>query len=100
MAYRKTFLLNIRTALIIPDRCGPGGVISRTLQIRKPRQWWKDQFKEYINIGIHGFWNDMNEIATWGNMLPENMEMDFEGKKSVDAPRTKYLWLSNGTQHL
>ena len=24
----------------------------------------------------------MNEIATWGNMLPENMEMDFEGNKS------------------
>src|SRR5690349_7710251 len=25
----------------------------------------------------------MNEIATWGNMLPENIEMDFEGEKST-----------------
>lgn len=43
------------------------------------RQWWQDQFAETIDLGISGFWNDMNEIATWGQMLPENIEMDFEG---------------------
>jgi alpha-glucosidase len=47
------------------------------------RAWWKDQFREYVEQGITGFWNDMNEIATWGNMLPENIEMDFEGEKST-----------------
>ncbi|MGC1240574.1 MAG: glycoside hydrolase family 31 protein [Chryseosolibacter sp.] len=47
------------------------------------RSWWKDQFKGYVDQGISGFWNDMNEIATWGNMLPENIEMDFEGEKST-----------------
>jgi alpha-glucosidase len=46
------------------------------------REWWRDQFKDYVNLGVDGFWNDMNEIATWGNMLPENIEMDFEGNKS------------------
>lgn len=46
------------------------------------RTWWKEQFREYVEHGISGFWNDMNEIATWGNMLPENIEMDFEGEKS------------------
>jgi alpha-glucosidase len=48
----------------------------------KTRDWWKNQFHDYVNIGVSGFWNDMNEIATWGNMLPENLEMDFEGNKS------------------
>ena len=48
----------------------------------KARKWWKDHLQEYINVGVTGLWNDMNEIATWGNMLPENMEMDFEGNKS------------------
>jgi alpha-glucosidase len=48
----------------------------------KAREWWKEQLKEYINVGVTGLWNDMNEIATWGNMLPENMEMAFEGNKS------------------
>jgi alpha-glucosidase len=47
------------------------------------RAWWKEQFREYVEQGISGFWNDMNEIATWGNMLPENIEMDFEGEKST-----------------
>ena len=47
----------------------------------KTRSWWMEHFKEYVSMGIKGFWNDMNEIATWGNMLPENIEMDFEGNR-------------------
>ena len=47
------------------------------------RAWWQEQFKEYVSQGVTGFWNDMNEIATWGNMLPENVEMDFEGERST-----------------
>lgn len=47
------------------------------------RTWWKEKFKNYISLGIQGFWNDMNEIATWGNQLPENIEMDFEGNQGT-----------------
>ena len=47
------------------------------------RTWWKEQFKDYVDLGVQGFWNDMNEIATWGNMLPENLKMDFDGNKST-----------------
>lgn len=47
------------------------------------RQWWASKFKDYVNIGVEGFWNDMNEIATWGNALPENLEFDFEGEKAT-----------------
>jgi alpha-glucosidase len=47
------------------------------------RAWWKDHFKEYVALGVQGFWNDMNEIATWGNMLPENIALDFEGNHST-----------------
>jgi alpha-glucosidase len=45
------------------------------------RTWWKEKFKNYVSLGVQGFWNDMNEIATWGNQLPENIELDFEGNK-------------------
>ncbi|HYC85021.1 MAG TPA: TIM-barrel domain-containing protein, partial [Chryseosolibacter sp.] len=48
----------------------------------RTREWWKEQFRDYIELGVQGFWNDMNEIATWGNMLPENVEFDFEGHKA------------------
>ncbi|MFN4946403.1 MAG: TIM-barrel domain-containing protein [Chryseotalea sp.] len=44
------------------------------------RKWWGSKFVDYISLGIKGFWNDMNEIATWGNQLPENLIMDFEGQ--------------------
>lgn len=49
----------------------------------KTRAWWKEQFQEYVDLGVQGFWNDMNEIATWGQMLPENIEMSFEGNGST-----------------
>ncbi|HEY9046690.1 MAG TPA: glycoside hydrolase family 31 protein [Ohtaekwangia sp.] len=48
----------------------------------KTRLWWQKQFHDYVNIGVEGFWNDMNEIATWGQMIPENIELDFEGNKA------------------
>lgn len=57
----------------------------------KARNWWKEKFRGYISLGIKGFWNDMNEIATWGNQLPENLEMDFEGNKdSIRRGRNVY----------
>jgi alpha-glucosidase len=44
------------------------------------RHWWKEQFQDYVGLGIEGFWNDMNEIATWGNYLPENILFDFDSR--------------------
>jgi alpha-glucosidase len=40
-------------------------------------------FKDYVDLGVEGFWNDMNEIATWGNMLPDVIEFDMEGNKGT-----------------
>jgi alpha-glucosidase len=45
----------------------------------KGRIWWGQQFLGYVNDGIDGFWNDMNEIATWGQKLPNLMNFDFDG---------------------
>ena len=47
------------------------------------RAWWVEKFKDYVDLGVDGFWNDMNEIATWGNMLPDLLEFDFEGRKTT-----------------
>jgi len=44
------------------------------------RDWWGDKLKSYVVKGIKGYWNDMNEIATWGQKLPELIEFDFEGE--------------------
>ncbi len=47
------------------------------------RAWWAKQFKDYVDLGVEGFWNDMNEIATWGNMLPDVIEFNMEGREST-----------------
>lgn len=43
------------------------------------RNWWSDQMKFYTDNGIRGFWNDMNEPASWGQMTPDLIEFDWEG---------------------
>ncbi len=47
------------------------------------REWWGQKLKSYADLGVNGYWNDMNEIASWGNMLPENLEFDFDGRKAT-----------------
>ena len=47
----------------------------------KTRAWWATHFKEYVDLGVEGFWNDMNEIATWGNVLPDLIEFDMDGQQ-------------------
>lgn len=44
------------------------------------RTWWGTQFKGLVEDGVSGFWNDMNEIATWGKDVPPIIQMDWEGK--------------------
>ncbi|UYQ92671.1 glycoside hydrolase family 31 protein [Chitinophaga horti] len=45
----------------------------------KGRTWWKKEMKAYFSSGVEGFWNDMNEIATWGQKMPDNVLFAHEG---------------------
>lgn len=45
----------------------------------KGREWWRKEIKAYAGNGVAGIWNDMNEIATWGNKMPNNVLFDFDG---------------------
>ncbi len=45
------------------------------------RKWWGNSFKDaYVNNGVRGFWNDMNEPAAWGREFPNLIEFG-EGKE-------------------
>jgi alpha-glucosidase len=48
----------------------------------KTRTWWGTEMKKYGDDGISGIWNDMNEIATWGQKMPDNIIFDYDGKKA------------------
>ena len=47
------------------------------------RQWWGEKFEGLVKLGIEGFWNDMNEIACWGQQSPSLLEFDWEGNKTT-----------------
>jgi alpha-glucosidase len=48
----------------------------------KGRAWWGTEMKKYGDDGISGIWNDMNEIATWGQKMPDNIIFDYDGHKA------------------
>lgn len=43
------------------------------------RTWWADNIKALTEVGVTGFWNDMNEPATWGQHVPNLIEFNYEG---------------------
>ena len=48
----------------------------------KTRSWWAEKMSFYTNLGVDGFWTDMNEPASWGQFTPNLIEFDFEGEKA------------------
>lgn len=45
------------------------------------REWWGKNFNVLTDAGVEGYWNDMNEIASWGaGKTPSLVRMDWEGK--------------------
>jgi alpha-glucosidase len=45
----------------------------------KARAWWRNKVKFFAESGVSGIWNDMNEIATWGNKMPSNVLFNYDG---------------------
>ncbi|WP_199118188.1 TIM-barrel domain-containing protein [Pedobacter sp. ASV28] len=45
----------------------------------KGRDWWKEKISFFSNTGVDGIWNDMNEIASWGQKMPSNIIFNYDG---------------------
>ncbi|RZK41078.1 MAG: DUF4968 domain-containing protein [Pedobacter sp.] len=43
------------------------------------REWWKEKIKFFSSTGVDGIWNDMNEIASWGQKMPSNIIFNYDG---------------------
>jgi len=57
----------------------PGWVNFPDFTSEKGRAWWREKVKFFANNGVSGIWNDMNEIATWGNKMPSNVLFNYDG---------------------
>jgi|GEM_PF-4694214 len=46
------------------------------------RAWWAEQFKDYVALGVDGFWNDMNEIVPPGDIrYPKILSLILKAQK-------------------
>ncbi len=64
------------------------------------RAWWGKSFNEaYVQNGIRGFWNDMNEPAAWGREFPNLIEFgEGKDKKTLYTVKNAYgLLMSKAT---
>lgn len=44
------------------------------------RKWWGTLFKELVEVGVAGVWNDMNEPAVFGaGTFPDDVRHDYDG---------------------
>lgn len=57
----------------------PGLVHFPDFTSEKGRAWWRKKVKFFADNGVSGIWNDMNEIATWGNKMPSNVLFNYDG---------------------
>lgn len=47
------------------------------------RAWWGEQYKALLDVGLDGFWNDMNEPAIFGagpETMPDCVRFDWDGR--------------------
>lgn len=57
-------------------RVWPGKCVFPDFLSKKTRKWWGNLYKEFINFGIRGFWNDMNEPSVFDRIsrtFPNNI---------------------------
>jgi len=70
-----------------PGRCHFPDFIKPATQ-----KWWGESFKQpLVDIGVKGFWNDMNEPAAWGREFPNIIEFgEGKNKKTLFAVKNAY----------
>jgi alpha-glucosidase len=56
----------------------------------KARTWWIDNMKVYQDVGINGYWNDMNELAIDAQAMPDNVVFNFDGRMGTAAEAHNY----------
>ena len=65
------------------------------------RRWWGDHVSRLRDLGVAGFWNDMNEPAVWGQAFPtETRFFDGDGRGANHKTHPQSLRLPHGPRNL
>jgi alpha-glucosidase len=66
----------------------PGECVFPDFTSAKVRDWWGKWHKEFLDLGVAGFWNDMNEPAVWnhpGGTMPNDIPFSYDGQWATHA---------------
>jgi alpha-glucosidase len=50
---------------VFVGRVWPGDSVFPDFTLTRAREWWGGLYKEFVNMGVAGFWNDMNEPSVF-----------------------------------
>ncbi len=73
----------------------PGEAVYPAFNDEKTAAAWGDYLKEMLDLGVAGFWNDMNEPASFKGELPP--EVDFAGVKHREMHNLYGLYMGRAT---
>lgn len=60
----------------------PGNCCFPDFTSARVRDWWGELYRSQIDVGVDGFWNDMNEPAIFGHgttTMPDSVQHKWEG---------------------
>ena len=66
----------------------PGECVFPDFTDPRVRSWWGQWHKDFIELGVAGFWNDMNEPAVWNypdGTMPLDLPHRYEGLGAMHA---------------
>jgi len=75
----KKLFLTYPDGEIYQGQVWPGWCAFPDFTLAQTRDWWAEKLKFYTDLGVDGFWTDMNEPATWGQTVPNLVQFDYEG---------------------
>jgi len=61
----------------------PGASVFPDFSRTKARDWWGTQFRDFVGMGVSGFWNDMNEPAIF---LTPTKTMPLDVQHGIEEP--------------
>ncbi len=73
----------------------PGDSVFPDFTLERVRQWWGTLYKDFVDMGVAGFWNDMNEPSVFngpGKTMPLDVQhrIDWGGSESHRAIHNVY----------
>lgn len=76
------------------DKVWPGQSVFPEFTLSGTRVWWGDLYREFVADGVAGFWNDMNEPATFdeSHTLPESVLHRFDDGSTLDHAAVHNAW--------